>query len=75
MKLIESQGSFQLIVILTDAEAVLYGGAFRTQRPVSIPEFGNKKFIVENFRPCEGEALPQNSWRMVIKQVAPDTNA
>lgn len=70
MKIIESQSSFQLSAVLTDAEALLYREVFRTQQPVAIPEFGNRKFIVQEISPYEGEGAPENTWRLVIKQVS-----
>jgi hypothetical protein len=46
MKIFKSQSSYELAVLLTDIEALLYGEAFRAQTPISIPELGNKKFII-----------------------------
>ena len=70
MKIFESQSSFELAVVLTDAEALLYREVFRTQRPITIPELGNKKFIVKEMSPYQGEGAPENSWHLVIKQEA-----
>jgi hypothetical protein len=70
MKIFESQSSFELSVVLTDLEALLYQEAFRTQRPISIPELDNKKFIINEMSPCPGEGAPENSWHLVIKQEA-----
>jgi hypothetical protein len=68
MKILESQSTFELVVLLTDIEALLYGEAFRTQTPVSIPELEDKKFILKEMKPHEGEDAPENSWRLVVKQ-------
>ena len=45
---------------------------FRAQKPISIPELDNKKFIIKEMRPYEGEGAPENSWHLVIKQEAPE---
>lgn len=68
MKIFESQSSFELSVVLTDAEALLYREVFRAQRPISIPELGDRKFIVKEMSPYQGENAPENSWHLVIKQ-------
>lgn len=72
MKIFESQSSFELAVVLTDIEAVLYGEVFRTQGPISIPELENKKFIIKEMKPYEGEGAPENSWHLVVKQEEPE---
>lgn len=68
MRIFESQSRLILSVVLTEAEALLYREVFRTQQPVAIPEFGNKKFFLRDICPYEGEAAPENAWRMVIEQ-------
>jgi hypothetical protein len=70
MKIFESQSSYELSVVLTDIEALLYGEAFRAQTPISIPELKNKKFIIKEMKPYEGEGAPGNAWHLVIKQEA-----
>ena len=70
MKIFESQSSFELSVVLTDAEALLYREVFRTQMPITIPELDNRKFIVKEMSPYHGEGAPKNSWHLVIKQEA-----
>ena len=70
MIIFESQSSFELAVVLTDIEALLYQEAFRTQKPISIPELDNKKFIINEMSPYPGEGAPENSWHLVIKQEA-----
>lgn len=72
MKIFESQSSFELAVVLTDIEALLYGEVFRAQTPISIPELDNKKFIIKEMKPYEGERAPENSWHLVVKQEAPE---
>jgi hypothetical protein len=72
MKIFESQSSYELAVLLTDIEALLYGEAFRAQTPISIPELENKKFIIKEMKPYEGEGAPENSWHLVVKQEAPE---
>ena len=70
MIVFESQSSFELSVVLTDIEALLYQEAFRTQKPISIPELDNKKFIINEMSLYPGEGAPENSWHLVIKQEA-----
>jgi hypothetical protein len=62
------QSRFKLSVVLTDIEALLYQEAFRTQTPISIPELDNKKFIIKEMIPDEGEGVPENSWHLAVKQ-------
>ena len=68
MKIFESQSSYELAVLLTDIEALLYGEAFRTQMPISVPELEKEKFIIREMKPYEGEGAPENSWHLVIRQ-------
>ena len=70
MKIFESQSTFELSAVLTDVEALLYREVFRTQRPITIPEFDNKKFIIKEMNRYQGEGAPENSWHLVIKQEA-----
>jgi hypothetical protein len=70
MRIFKSRSSFELVVVLTDAEAVLYREAFRTEKPVSIPELDDRKFMIKEICPYEEEGAPQKSWRLVIKQRA-----
>ena len=72
MKIFESQSSHELSVVLTDIEALLYGEVFRTQGSISIPELENKKFIIKEMKPYEGEGVPENSWHLVVKQEEPE---
>lgn len=68
MKVIKSQSSFELVVVLTDAEALLYREVFRNHMPVAIPELDDKKFVIKEICQYDGEGSPKNSWRLVIKQ-------
>ncbi|HEX9838550.1 MAG TPA: hypothetical protein VGA72_04355 [Anaerolineales bacterium] len=70
MKVIKSRSSFELVVVLTDAEALLYREVFRNQMPVAIPELDDKKFVIKEICPYDAEDSPKNSWRLVIKQEA-----
>lgn len=72
MKIFESQSSFELAVVLTEIEALLYQEAFRTQTSIAIPELDNKKFIINEMSPYSGEGAPENSWHLIIKQEAPE---
>jgi len=72
LKIFESQASYELSAVLTEIEALLYGEAFHTHKPISIPELGNRKFIIEAMNPCQGEGLPANSWHFVIRQETAD---
>jgi hypothetical protein len=70
MKMFESRASFELSVILTNAEALLYYEVFRNKMSLKIPELGNKKFAIIEMEPYSGEGTPENSWHLVIKQEA-----
>ena len=70
MKIFQSQSSFELVVVLTEAEALLYREVFRNQMGVAIPELENKKFVIKEISPYDGESAPENSWHLVIKQEA-----
>ena len=70
MKIFKSQSSFELSVILTDAEALLYYEVFRNQMSVAIPELDNKKFVIKEMDPYHGEDVPENAWHLVIQQEA-----
>ena len=70
MRIFKSRSSFELVVVLTDAEAVLYREAFRTQRTVSIPELDDRKFMIKEICPHEEEGAPPRSWRLVVDQRA-----
>jgi hypothetical protein len=70
MRIFKSRSSFELVVVLTDAEAVLYREAFRAQRPVSIPELDDRKFIIKEIYPHEEAGAPPKSWRLVVDQRA-----
>ena len=72
MKIFGSQSSYELSVVLTDIEALLYGEVFRAQKPISIPELEDKKFIIKEMKPHEGQGAPENSWHLVIKQEVPE---
>jgi hypothetical protein len=70
MKIFESQSTFELSVVMTDAEALLYREVFRNHKPIAIPELDNKKFVIKEMSPYHGEGAPENSWHLVIKQEA-----
>ncbi len=70
MRIFKSRSSFELIVVLTDAETVLYREAFRTEKPVLIPELDGRKFMIKEICPYDGDGVPENAWRLVIKQEA-----
>lgn len=70
MKIFKSQSSFELSVILTNAEALLYYEVFRNQMSVTIPELDNKKFVIKEMDPYQGEDVPENCWHLVIEQEA-----
>ena len=70
MRIFKSRSSFELVVVLTDAEAVLYREAFRAQKPVSIPELDDRKFIINELCPYEEPGAPPRSWRLVVRQRA-----
>ena len=70
MKIFQSQSSFELVVVLTDAEALLYREVFRNQMCVAIPELDDRKFVIKEISPYDGQGAPENSWRLVIKQEA-----
>ena len=72
MKILQSQSSFELVVGLTEAEALLYREVFRNQMGVAIPELDNKKFVIKEISPYDGESAPENSWHLVVKQEAPE---
>ena len=72
MKIFQSQSSFELVVVLTEAEALLYREVFRNQMGVAIPELENKKFVIKEISPYDGEGAPENSWHLVVKQEAPE---
>ena len=72
MKIFESQSTFELSVVMTDAEALLYREVFRNHKPIAIPEFDNKKFVIKEMSAFQGEGVRENSWHLVIKQEAPD---
>lgn len=68
MKIFQSQSSFELVVVLTEAEALLYREVFRNQMCVAIPELDDKKFVIKEISPYDREGAPEKSWRLVIKQ-------
>jgi hypothetical protein len=68
MKIFQSQSSFELVVVLTEAEALLYREVFRNQMCVAIPELDDKKFVIKEIGPYNGEGAPEKSWHLVIKQ-------
>ena len=70
MKIFQSQSSFELVVVLTEVEALLYREVFRNQRCVAIPELDDKKFVIKEISPFNGEGTPEKSWHLVIKQEA-----
>ena len=70
MKIFQSQSSFELVVVLTEAEALLYREVFRNQMCVAIPELDDKKFVIKEISPYGGEGAPEKSWRLVIRQEA-----
>jgi hypothetical protein len=70
MKILESQSTFDLSVVMTDVEALLYREVFRNHKPIAIPEFDNKKFVIKEMSSYQGEGVPENSWHLIIKQEA-----
>ena len=72
MKIFKSQSSFELSVILTNAEALLYYEVFRHQMSLAIPELDNKKFVIKEMDPYSGEDVPENYWHLVIEQEGPE---
>jgi hypothetical protein len=72
VKIFKSQSRFELSVILTNAEALLYYEVFRHQMSVAIPELDNKKFVIKEMDPYSGEEVPENAWHLVIEQEAPE---
>jgi hypothetical protein len=70
MRIFKSRSSFELVVFLTDAEAVLYHEALRAQKPVSIPELDDRKFMIKEICPHDEEGAPPKSWRLVVDQRA-----
>ena len=70
MKIFETRASYDLSVILTNAEALLYYEAFHHKMSLKIPEFDNKKFVIMEMDPYSGDGTPENSWHLVIKQEA-----
>ena len=75
MKIFKSQSRFELSVILTNAEALLYYEAFRHQMSLTIPELDNKKFVIKEMDPYHGEGVPENCWHLVIEQEAAEQTA
>jgi len=61
---------FELSVILTNAEALLYYEVFLHKISLAIPELDNKKFVIKEMDPYHGEGVPENSWHLVIEQEA-----
>jgi hypothetical protein len=75
MKIFESRSSYELSVVLTDIEALLYQEVFRTQRSVVIPELQDKKFIIKEMSRYRGEHALENAWHLVIQQESPEVIA
>ena len=72
MKIFKSQSSFEISVILTNAEALLYYEVFCHQMSLAIPELDNKRFVIKQMDPYSGEGMPENCWHLVIEQEAPE---
>ena len=72
MKIFESRASYDLSVVLTNAEALLYYEVFHNKMSLKIPEFDNKKFVIMEMDPINGEGAQENSWHLVLKQEAPE---
>jgi len=72
MKIFKSKSRFELSVILTNAEALLYYEVFRNKISLKIPELDNKKFVIKEMDPYSGEGVPENCWHLVIEQEAPE---
>ena len=70
MKIFQSQSSFELVVGLTEAEALLYREVFHHQMCAAIPELDDKKFVIKEISPYDGESALENSWHLVIEQAA-----
>lgn len=66
MKIIESQASFELSVVLTEIEVLMYREVFLRQKPIIIPELYNEKFMIKEMTPYHGEGASENSWHLVI---------
>ena len=75
MKILESRSTYELFVVLTDIEELLYQEVFRAQVPVAIPELGNKKFIIKEMTPYHGANAQENSWHLVVEQENPEVIA
>jgi|GEM_PF-1537931 len=73
MKIFQSKSSFELVVGLTEAEALLYHEVFHHQMCVAIPELDDQKFVIEEINPYCEVGAPENSWHLVIKQEAAET--
>ena len=68
MKILESQAQFDLSVVLTATETLLYSEVFRHKLALKIPELDNRKYVILKMDPHHGEGMPENSWRLVVKQ-------
>jgi hypothetical protein len=66
MKIFEFQASYDLSVVLTNAEALLYYKVFHNKMSLKIPELGNKKYLILEMDPYYGEGALENSWHLVI---------
>ena len=66
MKIIESQASFELSVVLTEIEVLMYREVFLRKKPIIIPELNNEKFMIKEMTPYDGEGTAENSWHLVI---------
>jgi hypothetical protein len=67
MKIIESRASFELSVVLTDIEVLIYREVFHSQMPVTIPELNNEKFMIKEITPYQGGGAAENAWHLVIQ--------
>ena len=70
VKIFKSKSMFELSVILTNAEALLYYEVFLHKISLAIPELDNKRFVIKQMDPYSGEGMPEICWHLVIEQEA-----
>ena len=74
MKIFESQVRYKLSVILTRDEFHKYYEAFRSGKPVAIPEFENKNFEVLELGGYYFSGVPENSYSLDVRQAFQSTD-
>lgn len=72
MKIVEARSTYELFVVLTDIETLLYQEVFRAQVPVAIPELRNKKFIIKEMTPYHRVDAQENSWHLLVELENPE---